>query len=117
MCLAFTKTERGGLFGRTIAVDEELNPRLSMTMSLPPNNGKTVLITGINGYIASVLALHFLSKGYKVRGTTRSKAGAATVLSDAFAAYSSCVELIEIPDMTIHGAFDEAVKGMSKCLD
>lgn len=96
---------------------EVVHPFLSMTMSLPPNNGKTILITGINGYIASVLGLHFLSRGYKLRGTTRSKAGAATAaLSDAYAAYSSCVELIEIPDMTVPGAFDEAVKGMGKCL-
>ena len=85
-------------------------------MSLPPSNGKTVLITGINGYIASVLGLHFLSRGYHLRGTTRSKVRAAALLSNAYAAYSSRVELIEIPDMTVQGAFDEAVKGMQKVL-
>ncbi|PQE14092.1 hypothetical protein CJF31_00006631 [Rutstroemia sp. NJR-2017a BVV2] len=35
------------------------------------SNGKIVLITGINGYIASVLADHLLKKGYSIRGTTR----------------------------------------------
>ena len=85
-------------------------------MSLPPSNGKTVLITGINGYIASVLGLDFLSRGYNLRGTTRAKASAAALLSDAYAAYTSRVEVIEVPDMKAHGAFDEAVKGIPEVL-
>lgn len=85
---------------------------LSGAMSLPPSNGKTVLITGINGYIASVLGLHVLSSGYNLRGTARSKASTAALLSDAYAVYASRVQVIEISDMTVPGAFDEAVKGM-----
>ena len=83
-------------------------------MSLPPSNGQTVLVTGISGYIASSLGLYILSAGYNLRGTTRSKTNAAGLLSGAYAIYSSRVEVIEVPDLTISGAFDEAVKGTNK---
>jgi GDP-D-mannose dehydratase len=39
-------------------------------MALLASNGKTVLITGINGYIASVLGELLVSKGYSIRDTT-----------------------------------------------
>ena len=82
-------------------------------MSGPQGNGKTVLVTGINGYIASTIGFHLLSNGYNLRGTTRSSKSAAPLLDGAYEDYASRVEIFEVPDSTIPGAFDEAVKG--KC--
>jgi nucleoside-diphosphate-sugar epimerase len=78
---------------------------------LPPSNNKTVLITGINGYIASHLGLSLLRSGYTVRGTSRSP---TTLLSPTgpFHPYSSRYTHLLIPDITISGAFDTAVAGV-----
>ena len=81
-------------------------------MSLPESNGKTVLVTGINGYIASVLGLDLLKKGYSLRGTSRRAASAEPLLKGPFAPYADRVKVYEVPDMTIDGAFDEAAKGI-----
>ena len=80
-------------------------------MSLPPSNGKTLLITGINGYIGSVTGLQVLAKGYNLRGTSRSKSSVQSLLNGAYAPYKDRVEIFEIPDITVSGAFDEAAKG------
>lgn len=82
-------------------------------MPIPESNGKTVLITGINGYIAGVLGLHLLSKGYSIRGTSRRAASAEPLLKGPYAPYSERVKIYEVPDMTVDEAFDEAVKGTS----
>ncbi|RYP68291.1 hypothetical protein DL769_005553 [Monosporascus sp. CRB-8-3] len=58
--------------------------------SLPPNNGKTLLITGLSGYIASTIAL----------------------LEGPYQLYASRISVLEVPDMTIQGAFDSAVQGV-----
>jgi nucleoside-diphosphate-sugar epimerase len=79
-------------------------------MAIPASNGKTILITGINGYIASVLGLHLLQKGYSLRGTSRRTATVEPLLKGAYAAYQDRVKIYEVPDMTVAGAFDEAAK-------
>ena len=81
-------------------------------MSLSPSNGKTLLVTGINGYIASSLGELILSKGYNLRGTSRSLHSTDPLVNGALAAYSARIEILEVPDMTIPGAFDKAVKGV-----
>lgn len=86
-------------------------------MSLPPNNGKIVLITGINGYIASAIGLEMLKKGYTLRGTSRSSHGADALLNGAYNMYKDRVQLVTILDMTVPGAFDEAVKGRGSSAD
>ena len=80
-------------------------------MAIPPSNGKIVLITGINGYIASVLGQLLLSKGYALRGTTRRSATSEPLLKGPYAAYKDRVQIFEVADMTASGAFDEAAKG------
>lgn len=80
-------------------------------MAIPESNGKTVLITGINGYIASVLAQNLLTKGFSLRGTTRRKASSEPFLAGPWAEYKDRIEIYEVSDMTRSGAFDEAVKG------
>jgi hypothetical protein len=82
-------------------------------MTLPASNGQTLLITGINGYIASVLGVFVLSEGYSLRGTTRRAASAEPLLSGPYAPYKDRVKIYEVPDMTVDGAFDEAAKGSS----
>lgn len=82
-------------------------------MAIPPRNGKTVLITGINGYIASVLGLALLEKGYSLRGTSRRTASTEPLLKGPYAPYADRIKIYEVPDMTVDGAFDEAVKGSS----
>jgi GDP-D-mannose dehydratase len=80
-------------------------------MAIAEKNGKTVLITGINGYIAGVLGQLLLTKGYSLRGTTRRAASVEPLLNGAYAPYKNRIEIFEVPDMTKPGAFDEAVKG------
>jgi GDP-D-mannose dehydratase len=80
-------------------------------MAITPSNGKTLLITGINGYIASTLGLLLLTKGYNLRGTSRSAKSSAPLLTGPYKEYASRVQLFEVPDMTAPGAFDEAVVG------
>jgi GDP-D-mannose dehydratase len=80
-------------------------------MAIPAGNGKTVLITGINGYIASVLGMQLLKKGYSIRGTARRAHTSEALLHGPYAEYQDRVHLVEVSDMTIDGAFDEAVKG------
>jgi len=82
-------------------------------MSDPDRNGKTVLITGINGYIASALGQLLLANGYSVRGTTRRLASTEPLLNGPYAKYQDRIKIFEVPDMTISGAFDEASKGQS----
>ena len=82
-------------------------------MSLPASNGETVLISGINGYIASSIGLDLLRKGYTVRGTSRSTSAKDDLLGGAFKGYESRYEHEVVPDITETGAFDKAVKGRS----
>jgi nucleoside-diphosphate-sugar epimerase len=71
-----------------------------------------VLISGVNGYIASRTAETFLKAGYSVRGTVRSLSS-GKALQDVLSEYATSgkFELVEVPDITIDGAFDKAVKG------
>ncbi|KAF7872381.1 hypothetical protein EAF04_003302 [Stromatinia cepivora] len=82
-------------------------------MAISSPNHSTVLITGINGYIASVLGLHLLEAGYSIRGTTRRLSSTEPLLKGPYAPYIDRVKMYEVPDMTISGAFDEVVKGVN----
>ena len=83
-------------------------------MSSPTSNGEVVLVSGINGYIASTIGLDLLQKGYTLRGTSRSAHSADALLKGAYKNYVDRVQMVSVPDMTIPGAFDEAVKGISQ---
>ncbi|EED16466.1 NAD dependent epimerase/dehydratase, putative [Talaromyces stipitatus ATCC 10500] len=74
-----------------------------------------VLVTAVNGFIASWTAKVFLDAGYNVRGTTRSAKSAATVLeADPFKEYAASgrFTIFQVPDITLPGAFDDAVRGV-----
>ncbi|KAH6951963.1 aldehyde reductase [Fusarium avenaceum] len=83
------------------------------TSSIP--TGSWVLVTGATGFIASHVVRQFLHRGYKVRGTVRDVAQASWLIDGHFKSYaeSGSFELAAVPDFSIPGAFDEAVKGMS----
>ncbi|KAI0036671.1 D-lactaldehyde dehydrogenase [Vararia minispora EC-137] len=72
----------------------------------------TVLISGVNGYVGCWVANAFLEHGYSVRGTVRSIERAGQHLKELFAKYDDKFELVEVIDITVPGAFDEAVKGV-----
>lgn len=74
---------------------------------------KIVLVTGINGYIGSHIGNQFLVAGFKVRGTVRTIERGANVKRCLEEKHGKGrVEIVEVKDITVEGAFDEAVKGV-----
>jgi nucleoside-diphosphate-sugar epimerase len=77
------------------------------------HKGSCVLVTGINGYIGSHIGDQLLGAGYEVCGAVRSVEKAKWLI-DMFEPYGKeNFRLVEIPDMTVEGALDDAVKGNS----
>lgn len=70
--------------------------------------GGLILITGANGYIASIAVQQALERGFKVRGTVRSIEKNKWMLKH----FGPNLELVEVPDLGAPNAFDEAVKGV-----
>ena len=75
--------------------------------------GSLILVTGVNGYIASHVADQLLEAGYKVRGTSRDSSK-TTWMHELFdKKYGpGKFETVVVEDMTVPDAFDEATKGM-----
>ncbi|RDX50525.1 NAD dependent epimerase/dehydratase [Lentinus brumalis] len=78
---------------------------------MPPIKSGKVLVTGVNGFIAGWVAQELLAQGFSVRGTVRS-AEKATSIQKVFAAYADRFEFAVVEDITLPGAFDDAVKGV-----
>lgn len=74
-------------------------------------NGQTILVTGINGFIASHIGRQLLEKGFAVRGTSRSASAGPQLRRSAFKGFEEHYEHLVVPDMTVEGAFDEASQG------
>lgn len=72
---------------------------------------ETILVTGASGYVASHVIRQFLEAGYKVRGTVRNEASAEKV-RHAHAQYADNLSFSYVKDMSVPGAFDEAVQGV-----
>ena len=53
--------------------------------------GSSVLVTGVNGHVASTVALRMLQMGYKIRGTVR-KVTRASYVEKEFAPFGFSVE-------------------------
>lgn len=79
---------------------------------LPP--GSLVLVTGVNGLIASHAADQLLAYGYSIRGTVRSVSRNSYLqkLFDTRHGPSKC-ELVEIPDVSAPKAWENAIKGVA----
>ena len=70
--------------------------------------GKTVLVTGGNGYLGSAVVLHFLQHGYKVHATVRSLAKAEGLKAYCLPKYESALSLFVVEDMTKDGAYEQS---------
>ncbi|KAL8388718.1 hypothetical protein RB599_010056 [Gaeumannomyces hyphopodioides] len=83
--------------------------------------GSLVLVTGATGFIASHVVKVFLENGYRVRGAVRNRAKAAffSQPQSPFERYwkDGYLELVDVPDMTIPGAYRDAVRGVSVVLN
>ena len=77
--------------------------------------GDLVLITGVNGYIASHIADQLLSLGYRVRGTARAS-GKLDWIGETLRQRnpSASFEGVVVSDVTKTDAFDEAIAGLSR---
>ncbi|KAE9372099.1 Nadph-dependent carbonyl reductase from Sporobolomyces Salmonicolor [Stipitochalara longipes BDJ] len=74
---------------------------------------RIVLVTGISGFLGSHVADQFLEAGYKVRGTARELPKVDAIKKVFDSKYGEGrVEVVVVPDITVDGAFDEAVKGV-----
>ncbi|KAK0209235.1 NAD-P-binding protein [Desarmillaria ectypa] len=75
----------------------------------------SILISGVNGFIATDLALAFLEAGYHVRGTVRTQAKADAWLAlPSFVRYavSGKLECVIVGDIIAEGSFDQALEGI-----
>ncbi|KAI0079802.1 NAD(P)-binding protein [Panus rudis PR-1116 ss-1] len=84
-----------------------------MSTQIPPVNPPAlVLLTGINGHLASAIALRLLEKGYKVRGTVR-KLRSASYIQKEFERFGDLLEIVETGnDIVAPGVFDNALQGV-----
>ncbi|PHH63092.1 hypothetical protein CDD81_6337 [Ophiocordyceps australis] len=73
--------------------------------------GSLVLVTGVNGYIASHVALELLERGFRVRGTVRHDYKAEYMHAVFDEKYGAAFETLVVAEMSLPGAFDEAVQG------
>ncbi len=72
-----------------------------------------MLVTGVNGFIASNIADKFLRFGYKVRGTTRNPEKNAWVTNLFDRKYGpGNFELVAVPDTEAESAYDQVMKGI-----
>jgi dihydroflavonol-4-reductase len=79
-------------------------------------NDKTVLITGVSGFIAKHCAVELLNAGYRVRGTVRS-AGRTAEVKETLAKHAdiSRLEFAEA-DLESDDGWDEALRGCTHVL-
>ncbi|UKZ72169.1 uncharacterized protein TrAtP1_013108 [Trichoderma atroviride] len=72
-----------------------------------------VLLTGATGFIGLRTLVLLLEAGYKVRVAVRNDTGSAKIKAfKPIAPYESQIEFITVPDITLSGAYDDAVKGV-----
>ena len=72
-----------------------------------------ILVTGANGFIAVWLVKDLLERGYTVKGTVRSESKKGHLLKlFEKEVKEGRLELVVVPDFTVPGAFDEAVRGV-----
>ncbi|PTB69405.1 NAD(P)-binding protein [Trichoderma citrinoviride] len=75
--------------------------------------GDLVLLTGATGMIGFKTLIELVKAGYTVRAAVRNQAGFERISSlKPLAPYLSQVDSVIVPDITVPGAYDEAVKGV-----
>ncbi|KAJ5808861.1 aldehyde reductase II [Penicillium riverlandense] len=80
-----------------------------MGLILP--TGGLVLITGVNGFLASHLALQLIQRGYAVRGTVRSPDSASWITEAIMARYpAGKFQALVVPSLSAPGVMDDLIK-------
>jgi nucleoside-diphosphate-sugar epimerase len=80
------------------------NPRIPV--------GSWVLVTGVNGMVASNVANLLLESGYKVRGSVRDPTKVQWLKERFDKSFGEGnFELVAVEDLAAEGAFDKAVEG------
>jgi uncharacterized protein YbjT (DUF2867 family) len=76
--------------------------------------GAAICVTGINGLIGSHIVDQLLKRGYNVRGAVRG-AERHKYLTEYFNYEFEEVRfgLVDVPDMTVEGCYDDVVDGKS----
>lgn len=72
-----------------------------------------VLVTGATSFVGTHVIRVFLEKGYTVRGQVRNEASAQKVHKVFPDVSASQLTTVVVPDITVAGAFDAAVQGVS----
>ncbi|CAI6340116.1 unnamed protein product [Periconia digitata] len=76
--------------------------------------GGTIVVTGVNGLIGSLVADLLLERGYAVRGVVRDVEKSQWLSEYLAKKYEHTkFELVSVPDLAVEGCFDEALKGAS----
>jgi len=88
----------------------------SLPTTIP--KGSWVLVTGASGFLASHVIYEFLNRGFNVRGTARDIQQSSWLLEGRFKKYAEtgALELAPVPDLSVAGAYDEALKGVTAIL-
>jgi nucleoside-diphosphate-sugar epimerase len=73
--------------------------------------GSKILVTGVNGLIASHVADQALKAGYKVVGTVRDTKKTQWLKNKFDEEYPGNFQLATVDDLAADDAFDEVVKG------
>lgn len=76
------------------------------------DNKGIILVTGASSFVGTHVIKTFLKNGYHVRGQVRN-AGSAEKVRKAFPTAGDTLTTVEVPDITVPGAFDEAVKDVA----
>ena len=70
-----------------------------------------ILLTGATGHVGFATLILALKKGYTIRAAVRSEAKASTIREhSATKPYLGQLFFVTVPDITVSGAFDEAIK-------
>lgn len=72
-------------------------------------NSSRILVTGANGYIGTHITKVLLQAGYSVKAAVRSMASSEAIIR-SHPEYEDRLSFAIVPDITISGAYDEAVK-------
>jgi nucleoside-diphosphate-sugar epimerase len=70
-----------------------------------------VLMTGASGFVGNHTLANFLAHGYRVRIVARNQGSCDRILK-VHLKYKDNLETAIVPDITVPGAFDNAVKGV-----